>query len=376
MKKLSHIYIEIFIFAVILTGCSEAPSSSDILTIDIVPQIDNPVTLKASDIISKMRYIALETTDSSLLDIASATIILQNEYFFIQYAHQSMQWLYMFDNNGKYIRQIGKQGQGPDEYLHFNFDVVNDTIYLYDGARRRILVYSYDNKCLKNINIRSDSLPIITHVRKCPEGFLCYQDPQMLYKKYGEPVPDLILLDENGEVKKVLHYRTMNINGPFPFGNSVHFKKHGDKIFVYLPLQDTIFSVSGENLKAEIIIDRGEHAVYPENMADRDKRRIANEKGLEIKEFAINDKWLFLYCRYHGESNLFMYNFDTKELKRVSDIINDMDNTFDIFSVELIGDQMLDGKSAFEIIEKNQIPESIKNLKEDDNPVIRISILK
>jgi hypothetical protein len=38
MKKLSHIFVKLFIFIVIVTGCSEAPSSSDILTIDIVPQ--------------------------------------------------------------------------------------------------------------------------------------------------------------------------------------------------------------------------------------------------------------------------------------------------------------------------------------------------
>jgi hypothetical protein len=283
----------------------------------------------------------------------------------------------MFDNNGKFIHKIGKQGQGPNEYIHlYNFDIDNNTIYLYDGARRRVLVYSFDNEYIKTINIHSNSIISITRIQKLPEGFLCYQDPTMFYNNYKKPVPDLILLDENGKEKKILHYRTLNIDSPLPFSYSASFKKHRDKIFVYLPLQDTIFSVSEENLKTEIIINRGKHAVYPENMDSGDERRIANKKGLFINKFTLNDKWLFLYCTYVDAYNVFMYNFDTEELKCVSKIINDVDNTFDIFPVELFDNQMLYGKSALEIIEKDNIPESIKNLKEDDNPVIRISKLK
>jgi hypothetical protein len=377
MKKLNHIYINVFIF-IILSGCSDLPLSSDILTIDITPHIDNPITLKASDIVSEMRYIALETTDSSLLDdIEYCKIIQQDEYIFIQYAHQYNHWLYMFDNNGKYIRQIGKQGQGPNEYIHlYNFDIDNDTVYLYDGARRRILFYDYNNQYLKNISVQSNNITDIMRIWKMPEGFLCYQNPLLFYNK-KEPVPDLILLDENGKEKKILHYRTLNINALLPFSYSAWVKKYKDKVFIYFPLQDTIFSVHEGNLKAEIIINRGEHAVYPENMDSKEERSIVNAKGLFINKFTLNDKWLFLYCTYRNDYNvLFMYNFDTKELKRVSEIINDVDNTFDIFPIELSDDKMFDGESASEIIERNKIPPSIKNLEEDDNPVIRISNFK
>jgi hypothetical protein len=378
MKKLNHIYIKLFTFTAILAGCSGSPVSvsTNSITVDIKPQLENPVTLNAVDIISEMRYVALETTDSSLLgNIEFYAIIRQNEHFFIQYD----QGLYIFDDKGQYIRQIGRQGQGPEEYVRlFNFDVDNDFIYLYDGARQRMLVYSYDNKYLRTVNVRSDSISV-TRIKKLPDGFLCYQEPALLYNKYRKPVPDLILFDENGNIKKILHYRTLNIDSLFPymFGPpSPTFKKHNDKLFIYLPLQDTIFSVSGENLNTEIVINRGEHAVYPESIDNREKQQIADEKGVFVNSFTVNDNCLVLYCEYRKQNITFMYSFKTNELKNVSKIINDFDDTYDISTFDLNGNQMLDRKLAFEIIEEDRIPESLKNLDEEDNPVIRISTLK
>jgi hypothetical protein len=286
----------------------------------------------------------------------------------------------MFDSNGKYVHQTGRCGQGPGDYVNINnFDADNDNIYIYDGSLRRILVYNYDNKYLKTIKIQSNSVTNVTHIQKLPDGFLCYQETAMLYKKYKEPVPDLILFDENGCEKKILHYRTLNINSSLPFmygPPSPCFKKHKGKLFVYFPLQDTIFSISNDNLNTEIIINRGKHAVYPENLDSKNKRQIVDEKGLFINRFTLNDRYLILFCRYRDKHVTFMYDFETEKLKNVSKIINDFDNTYDITPIDLNDNLMSDGKQAFEIIEEDKVPESIKNLKEDDNPVIRISHLR
>jgi hypothetical protein len=376
MKKLNHIYIKLFIFLITITGCSELPGPSDIPTVNISPQIDNPVTLKASDIISEMHYIALETTDLSILSGNRHKIVQQNGYFLMR----DMNKLYMFDNTGKYVRQIGNRGQGSEDYVNLNnFDADSSSIYLYDGPRRRILVYSYDNKLLKIIKVHSPNATDIMHIQKLPEGFLCYQDPMRLYKKYKETVPDMILFDENGNEKKILHYRTLNINGPLPYMYGPWFQKHKNKLFVYLPLQDTIFSVINENLNVELIINMGEHAIYPENMDNSEKRAIVNAKGFEIYKFTLNDKWVILHGVYKNNAILFLYNLDTKKLKNVSTIINDIDNTYDINISAinyLFDNQMSDEEFPFNIVEKDKIPESIKNIKEDDNQIIRISKLK
>jgi hypothetical protein len=71
-----------------------------------------------------------------------------------------------------------------------------------------------------------------------------------------------------------------------------------------------------------------------------------------------------------------MYDFVAKKLHYVSNIINDIDGTFDLFPFVLTENGMLDKKSSFEIIEENKIPESLTNIDADDNPVIRISELK
>ncbi|MDR3245379.1 MAG: 6-bladed beta-propeller [Prevotellaceae bacterium] len=375
-KKLNGIFTVLLFIFVIQSGCSDV-RKSEITTIDIEAQINNPVTLQASDLIAKMRYIVLETTDSSLLSTLGNTIIQKNGYFFIR----DRQNLYIFDNKGKYVRQISNIGQGPNEYVRlFSFDVDDNNTYLYDGIQQRILIFDYNNNHLKDIDIRSENLTGISHVLKSSSGFICYRYPMLFPEKYKEPIPDLILVDEAGKEKKILHYRTLNIDMPLPFMYIPHFKRYKDKIFFYPPLQDTIFSIDmkEEKITPEIVINRGRHAVYPADLDDATERKLAYEKGLFIKTFTINDKWLILHCEYEKNPKVvFMYNFSTKELKRVSKIINDIDNTFDItFPHDFTDNQLLDEKLAFEIIGENKMPELIKNLKEDDNQIIRISDLK
>jgi hypothetical protein len=216
---------------------------------------------------------------------------------------------------------------------------------------------------------------------KSPAGFICYQDP-LIGRKYGEPVPELILLDEAGQQKKVLHYRTVNMKSMSPFIYSAKFVAHGNKIFYYPPLQDTIFSIDENRIVPEFIINRGQYAVNPEDVDGLTKRKEAVAKGIIIYDFAIYDNRLFLHYGNKNQPLMIMYNLLTKELKQVEKFDNDIDNLgFGLNYLTNIKDNEIVNPISVSYFfdkeeNKSKIPKSIKNLKEDDNPILRIMDLK
>lgn len=61
------------------------------------------------------------------------------------------QQVYLFDKNGYLLHKIGKQGQGPGEYVYpVGSAIINDQIYIISAQTNRIEIYEYSGKHLKS----------------------------------------------------------------------------------------------------------------------------------------------------------------------------------------------------------------------------------
>ncbi len=95
-------------------------------------------TLKTSYFADTVLYVPLETREECYIKRLDQvwmndSIILINDRL----------RLLMFSLNGKFLKQIGRQGKGPGEYgIIFNFDVINDTIYLTSSGKRSWIKYT------------------------------------------------------------------------------------------------------------------------------------------------------------------------------------------------------------------------------------------
>ena len=90
-------------------------------------------TVKFGDLFSKMEIIPLETLDSCLIMNIEKIELHNNQLFIFDNLRPA---LYVFDKKGKYIKQIGKKGEGPDE-----FQVITDVFI--DKTRNVILFLSH-----------------------------------------------------------------------------------------------------------------------------------------------------------------------------------------------------------------------------------------
>ena len=103
------------ILAGLLMACS--PESQKMEgQIDVLPAFDNQTELKVSHLGKNIRYVPLETTDSSLIG-SSCKVNLLGDKIMVTYGTRTESHCFLFDaESGKYLREIGHKGEDPRGY--------------------------------------------------------------------------------------------------------------------------------------------------------------------------------------------------------------------------------------------------------------------
>ena len=150
-----------------LSACTSKPSSSVTIEDDTLPveetfkEIDLANNLKdcgkpllLSDIVKGVEYVKLETQDSIL--VGDIKQLKRTEKFVFIYS-RNQNHVMMFDTSGRFIRKIGRVGQGPGEVTNINFFTVSDSlVFIYPFSRNGSLtVYDMrDNIFVKEIPLK------------------------------------------------------------------------------------------------------------------------------------------------------------------------------------------------------------------------------
>jgi hypothetical protein len=105
--------------------------------IDLAANKDNLQKLCLSDYAKSIRYVTLESPPGSPLR-SGVLKAFSDKYILCS----DMELCYLFDADGKYIRQIGKKGRGPAEYTGISYvDIINDKIFIHDYYTDDLLEY-------------------------------------------------------------------------------------------------------------------------------------------------------------------------------------------------------------------------------------------
>ena len=129
---------------ILLTLSCDSIEKTDCLT--ILVNSDTETSLALSEISEKIEAIELEVTDESLIQKVSC-VLYSPDLIIVQ------EWksIMLFDNNGKFLRQIGSVGQGPGEYtgissIAADFDSKKIFIFSDDG---KLLCYDFEGSFLR-----------------------------------------------------------------------------------------------------------------------------------------------------------------------------------------------------------------------------------
>ena len=130
MKKLL-----LFLIMPFFTACT--PSAPKMQT---VYEINIDSISEALPELAQIKYVPLETTDSSLIGNIDKILYQNNKYYILDKVEKK---ILVFDRQGKAMQIIHKVGQGPGEYLEpSDIDIDKEgNIYVYDWATQSIITY-------------------------------------------------------------------------------------------------------------------------------------------------------------------------------------------------------------------------------------------
>lgn len=274
---------------------------------------------KLSDFAEEIKMIPLEFTDDCILGEIEK-IVMSDDCIFIM-ERDNRKGIYVFDHMGKYLYKIGNRGQGPEEFVDLSDFSLNEEerlIYLYDLARTKVLVFSYGEDFIKDIqmNYYADKFEYQNGL------FYLYRENVV----YGDPLYSLVIKNNKGET----------VNKYYPViekSSYIHdciFRKLDNEILFAEHMRDSIFTIKGKELVPKYFIDYKGESMSP---VDRESilkgTRISLTVLLECKKmagikdvFEINDK-VFVNNIHIIIPKFTIYDKKTKEVKTCSHILND-----------------------------------------------------
>jgi hypothetical protein len=423
MKKIEIILI----CSVILFGCNNSASKKQeqlkVLEIDsssieiiedkypkiinIARDFKNEKEFKLSDIASNIEYVKLETTADSYIGGGNSTIHLDNKYIYIY----SQKRLLQFSRNGKFVKEIGRNGRGPGEFpgsKGITVDKKKKSIYIIANYLAKVLEYNYESgEFLGSFPIDkragSSMIPGVFQA-VVTDTFAVLSHPMTQFRKdyFFAQIVDIkgnIVHNQKSHIystddKEKIKERSL------PAGNQTW--KIGNEIRFFEYLNDTIYSFINDQFKPSYIFNLGKYKGDFDVMVKiKDERK---SKSIAVRSFAETSGYLLFKCLFDNKWILSMYNKQTGRFSKVSNsqtkyglIRNDIDGGLPFWPrFSNLGEQKQEWialRSAIDMKQKltNEfmatseakypdkkagLQKFLNELKVDDNPVLMIVKLK
>ena len=348
----------------------------------------NHVNSSTKEFFESVEYIKLETTPGCWLGDDLDVFVTDK---FIVTASYKQNVAYLFDRkSGKFIKQIGQKGKGPNDYDYISggrlFDEQEMILYCDKGSTEKI-GYNIENGEIKIIK-----LPLLRNVSAftiSPVNYFIKMGAENEYAGYvnnisGSDSIRLVIFDDNGNVVKSFpnyqHYTQINpslypANGGefYVFNHSLFFK---EPIF-----NDTIYVLNHKEMLPYATFYLGEHTPPYQLMIPMPNENRQNYFKVEL--LGENNKYIFFNYLYQGTRYCGYYY---KQIKQTFVNKGYLDNNLGYYFIPkymTFKGELTGILSAHEVVEymknKKNASNTVKHLssiKEGDNPVIVIATLK
>ena len=183
--------------------------------------------------------------------------------------------IFMYDTSGKFLRQIGRKGQGPGEYVNLNaplqLDEKNRIVYVTDGYTSRFLSYDFDGNLLKDIRYANS---------EWSQAYLLDSVTVMINTNVGSrfqpsQTKKLILQDYDRKTLKSFPsylYPVERPRGNFAYGVDNILWRCGKDFYLLEYGNDTIFQITREQLIPALILTGDDLKLSKDEWFSRDKK--------------------------------------------------------------------------------------------------------
>ena len=334
--------------------------------IKIKQNIKNVKSINLSTIGKEIKYIPLETKPDCMIQHIKH-IEISESYFFIYENDRILQ----FNINGRFIRQIGANGRGPEEYYRiydFCIDEKTKEIYIISSPQQ-LSVFDFEGVFKDAFKLTHKITQIILHEKNT----LMYH----LVNSPGLNNPSWIITNRVGITLTTMKNTLMRTNRPgftvlssplYSFNNAIHFMEFGiDTLYYFKDNRKTpyaVFYLDDLKLEPDLLITQS---------------MVKNKEGLTDKLYPgsieENEEYLFLKLS-RGMTDSYLCAVFAKETGTVTFLkdnafVNDLGAGISFWPKQIIDDNILiDYLDAFDLL-KSPLPVSLKGkIMETSNPVI------
>lgn len=394
----SNLIISVLLVSTCLYSCqSEEKQTGETYVIPVRSLLKESNEISLKDDIEKIRYIPLETNDQCLISNAFTVEMDKNKEYMFIYNGKTDQ-VFQFDKSGKFIRELGRQGNGPGEHnvvLSLAIDDEKKEIYTfhYSGAP---IVHSFDGVFLRNDTIQATDLFYLSDGKRVLKG-INMAPIQM--------APWLAALqDINMNITDSIVPYKPDWNKEVCYMQEIVFSPASlDHVLAYTECNDTVFSISSDGCKPVCVLSRENSTGYHQNVADINQLRNNPVKDGDITLIDMFESPRFYYYRYYKDGEYYLQRLSKNDGSVLSQkvpesykeatvsipcqnalgIKNDMDGGVPFWPEFYIDSKTRAQMITYDIIQKlkesgdiKNLPDELANLDEYDNPVIILYTFK
>lgn len=369
-----------YLFSFLCLCCVLSVSAQKPVVINLAKAIsESPKEIMLNELASDIRYVPLETTDDCLMN---------NEFYIMQYTGEDIitSGIFHFDKNGKFLNKIGSKGQGPEEYLQDLFafgDWKNKLLYVQNWTT--LTCYGFDGTFVRSVptpqlNMGAAGL--------FDENHILYSN-DIYYADKANPIQLYMVDSQNG--KTVSKWR----------GHLEENKKYGmiltSRDFMYNYDNSLFYKPALENVIFKILSPKKRQLVYKFDCSGKDIDVSADEVDPKKRFQFLSVYWAketaqYLFVNY-GMKNISRLGIYDKEKKTFTNVTikDNLAGGYDIhpawtsddnhlLMVYYAGGLLQDKEKRYSTgllpERKKELDELLKNIKEDDNPVVILVTLK
>jgi hypothetical protein len=387
----------------ILFSCkAEVPTKDSLIPIIDLTDLDYINPLSLSDLVEDIDYIKLETTTDGLIG-EFQKIYAYSDGFFIQ----QKGLILLFNNQGKFIKQLYRIGQGPEEGFArcCAIDHFNKLFFIYDNFSEKVKIYDFFGKYINQVKPKYTN-EIHTRNMGAHNGLLIFGNDQLepcffsVFDFYNNLDSSVYSYKNNyTELKrKIVMYDAYAVNFQ-SFRNIFYFKEQFCDTIFYSTCFENIYPGfifkwnKNDKLKYEINTKIRSLEISPKSDIENGKYRITT--------WGNTDKYLFFSILKNNDNEAIhrLGIYDKKEFKlnlfNREYVINDIDGGVDFKPLNFVDNNnfilnsiyiLLFPRDLINEFHKNKYYKSkekrdilkkiIDNLDEEDNPIVMVLKLK
>lgn len=369
-----------YLFSFLCLCCVLSVSAQKPVVINLAKAIsESPKEIMLNELASDIRYVPLETTDDCLMN---------NEFYIMQYTGEDIitSGIFHFDKNGKFLNKIGSKGQGPEEYLQGLFafgDWKNKLLYVQNWTT--LTCYGFDGTFVRSVPTPQSNMGA---AGLFDENHILYSN-DIYYADKANPIQLYMVDSQNG--KTVSKWR----------GHLEENKKYGmiltSRDFMYNYDNSLFYKPALENVIFKILSPKKRQLVYKFDCSGKDIDVSADEVDPKKRFQFLSVYWAketaqYLFVNY-GMKNISRLGIYDKEKKTFTNVTikDNLAGGYDIhpawtsddnhlLMVYYAGGLLQDKEKRYSTgllpERKKELDELLKNIKEDDNPVVILVTLK